>query len=120
MYMIRCKQIPLWIAALLTLSFAYCDEGDLDARIDLLETDLQKIRGETAYGTFGARLAPATPQVDGYGFFITADLLWWKLYEGGTDFLLKNAHSHDNFPIKGKIKHFNFDWEPGFKVSGGY
>jgi hypothetical protein len=114
-----------WICTLLASSQAYGDEDldardDLDARIDLLETDMKKIRGETAYGNFGAKLPSANPQVDGYGFFATADFLWWKLYEGGTDYALKNTGAHGDFPIKGTIKHFNFDWEPGFKVGAGY
>jgi hypothetical protein len=92
----------------------------MNKRIDRLETDMKKVRGETAYGTYGARVASANPQVDGYGFFGTADVLCWKLYEGGTDYLLKDKNSRGDFPVKGDVRHFNFNWEPGFKVGAGY
>lgn len=88
-----------------------------DSRLSKLETDMQKVKTETAYGNFGAKTASANPQLDGLGFFATADFLWWKLYEGGTEYVVK---SNSISPIQGKAKQFNFNWEPGFKVGAGY
>ena len=84
--------------------------------VSKLGTDMQQIAGKTAYGNYGAKTASANPQIDGYGFFATADFLFWKLYEGGTDYLLKGKDA----PVKGTLRHVNFDWEPGFKVGAGY
>lgn len=95
-------------------------DKELDTRISKLETDMQKVRGKTEYGNFGAKTASGNPQVDGYGFSIAADFLFWKLYEGGTDYLLKSKNHQLALPVKATLQHFNFDWEPGFKVSAGY
>ena len=89
-------------------------------RISQLESDMQKVRGRTAYENYGAKTASANPQIDGLGFFITADFLWWKLYEGGTAYLLRSKNNTGALPVKGIVRHFNFDWEPGFKVGIGY
>ncbi len=111
------KYILLLLTTLATQIPGQCD---IDARVSKLETDMQKVRTETAYGNYGAKTAPANPQLDGYGLFATADLLVWKLYEGGTDYLLKTKHDAGSFPIEGDIRHFDFKWEPGFKVGAGY
>ena len=102
---------------LLASTIGHCDNN---SRIGRLETDMQKMGGENAYGNFGARTASAQPQIDGYGIFVTADLLWWKLYEGGTDYLFKDRNARGVSPSVGEIKHCNFDWEPGFKIGAGY
>ncbi len=105
--------------ALLASIQGYC-ESNLDKRIGKLETDMKKISAVNEYGHLGPRTASANPQIDGFGFFATADFLWWKLYEGGTDYLFKAKNDRGIFPVKGNIKHFNFEWEPGFKVGLGY
>lgn len=106
--------------ALLASAPSFCDNA-LGNRIAQLESDMNQIRGQTALGNYGAKTASATPQIDGYGLFLTADFLWWKLYEGGTEYALKNENSPFNpNSIKGPIKHLNFDWEPGYKVGLGY
>ncbi len=92
-------------------------DKSFDSRISKLESDMQQVKTETAYGNFGAKTAPANPQLDGYGFFATADFLWWKLYEGATEYVIK---SKSIFPDPGTAKQFNFKWEPGFKVGAGY
>ncbi len=103
--------------ALLASTPGYCDNT---SRVNRLETNMQKIGAENAYGNFGSRTASAQPQIDGYGIFVTADFLWWKLYEGGTDYLFKDQNARGVPPAKGEIKHCNFDWQPGFKIGAGY
>src|SRR5690348_1445498 len=88
-------------------------DKSFDSRIGKLESDMQKVKTETAYGNSGAKTAPANPQLDGYGFFATADFLWWKLYEGATEYVIK---SKSIFPDPGTVEPFTFKWEPGFKV----
>jgi Legionella pneumophila major outer membrane protein precursor len=104
-------------STLLTSIIGHCDPH---SRVSRLETDMQKIGAENAYGHFGSRTASAQPQIDGYGIFVTADFLWWKLYEGGTDYLFKDQNARGVPPAIGEIKHCNFDWEPGFKIGAGY
>ena len=92
-------------------------DKSFDSRISKLESDMNKVRTETAYGNFGAKTASASPQLDGYGFFATADFLWWQLYEGGTEYAIR---SNSITPDHGKVKQIDFRWEPGFKVGAGY
>jgi hypothetical protein len=101
---------------------SFC-EADLDGRISELESDMSQIRAQTAFGNYGATTASNAPQINGCGFFITADFLWWKLYEGGTEYALKDTVSVADFSLinaRGPIKHLNFNWEPGYKVGLGY
>lgn len=102
-----------------TLTQGFCAEN-LDGAVSQLETDMARIRGETALGTYGAKSPSGAPQIDGYDFFVSVDFLWWKLYEGGTEYALKNEISPvSNTHIKGPLKHLNFNWEPGYKASIG-
>lgn len=121
------RSLLQWITcgSLFTSIAGHCDsnpEADqrINQRIDRLETDMRKIRTENAYGNFGPRTATANPQVDGYGFVASADFLWWKLYQGSTDYLVKAKNDRTVLPVEGHLKHFNFRWEPGFKVGLGY
>ncbi len=107
-------------AALLMTTFGHCDATPLETRVDRLETQVEKIRAENAYGNFGPRTAPAQPQIDGYGIFVTADFLWWKLYEAGAEFVFEDKNSRTTPPSQGKIEDFHFNWAPGFKIGAGY
>lgn len=80
------------------------------ARIDALETRMSAIKTETVHRTRGVQLGSAHPQYDGYGLFATADLLFWHLAEGGSDFSLSSK----------KSKQSDFDWDFGFQVGAGY
>jgi hypothetical protein len=113
-----------WKSPLLTLCLAHslCVADELSSRISSLETRMSAIKIETAQGTIGAQMASASPQFDGYGLFITADLLYWHLYEGGTDFAVSQKITGPrNFPnVSGKSTHLRFDWDFGFRLGGGY
>lgn len=111
--------IPVASGILFASVQGHCD-ADVEARIGRLETDMKKVRGETAYGNYGAKTPSAASQIDGYGLFITADFLWWKLYEGGTDYVFVDKKAPAVTPNIGPMKHFNFEWQPGFKVGVGY
>jgi hypothetical protein len=101
-----------------TSSFA----DDLSSRVSSLESRMSAIKIETAKKTFGAQMASASPLFDGYGLFVSADLLFWHLYEGGTDFSLsRHVSGSQNFPtISGKSSRVHFDWDWGFRIGGGY
>jgi hypothetical protein len=96
----------------------YCAES-IDDRVSKLETDMKIVRTGTAFGNYGAKTASANPQNDGYGFFITGDFLWWKLYEGGDEYAIERR-TPSKSAINGKVETLNFKWEPGFKVGAGY
>lgn len=95
-------------------------QTDIDTRVSRLESDMKKVRGRTAFENFGAKTPSAAPQTNGFGFFIGADFLWWKLCETQTDFAYKNRNPIGELPYKGKVAPTDFNWEPGFRVNGGY
>ncbi len=105
------------LSLLFSAASGLCDNSD---RIDKLEADMSEVRAQTVFGNYGARSASAAPQTDGCGVFITGDFLWWKLYEGGTEYAIKNKEPVAVNNIHGPIKHLNFNWEPGFKAGLGY
>jgi hypothetical protein len=67
-------------------------------------------------------MASASPLFDGLGLFMTADLLYWHLYEGGTDYALsRKVTGPQNFPkTSGESSRVHFDWDFGLRVGGGY
>lgn len=93
---------------------------ELEEKIAQLETEMRSVGGQTASGNYGAKTASASSQIDGYGFFVTADFLWWKLYEGGTDLFFRQKENANHRALHGRIKRYDFDWEPGFKAGLGY
>jgi len=95
-------------------------ESDIDTRVSRLEADMKKVRGQTAFGNYGAKTPSAAPQTNGFGYFITADFLWWKLYEFQDDFVYKDKKTTGVPPFKGKVENVDFNWEPGFRVGAGY
>jgi hypothetical protein len=115
---LRCFQFfPLLFAS--TIGFCV-DQKNLDNRISQLESDMAMIHRQTALGNYGAKTAVASPQIDGCGVVVTADFLWWKLYEGGTEYVFKNTVPVTLNHIQGPLKHHQFKWEPGYKVGLGY
>jgi len=68
-------------------------------------------------------LSPRCVQGD-VGIFLTADLLYWKLQEGGNTY----AYTYDSNPVSVASEHFvegkaaktDFDWNFGYRVGVGY
>ncbi|MBS0653664.1 MAG: MOMP family protein [Verrucomicrobia bacterium] len=98
----------------------FADAQDLESRISNLEARMASISTQTALGSRGARMASAAPQIDSYGYYVTADFLYWNLTEGGTDYALTDKKTPGDIPFKGKSKKIEFDWDPGFRVGVGY
>ncbi|MBS0603840.1 MAG: hypothetical protein JSS60_02250 [Verrucomicrobia bacterium] len=110
---------PCTLALCLASSFTNADE--LSSRLSALETRMAAIKTETVKKTTGVQLASANPQYDGYGLFTTAELLFWHLYQGGSDYSLShNGPINQGQPVKGESKHSHFDWDFGFRAGAGY
>lgn len=97
-------------------SFALAD--DLENRVDSLESRMAAVKNQTAQDTAGSKMATASPLIDGYGFFASADLLFWNLKEGGSDYALPYKEN-PRIP-SGKAKHAHFNWNFGFRTGAGY
>lgn len=91
----------------------------VEERVEKLQMDMQQVRGQTAYENYGVRTPMGAYPTDGYGFFASTDFLWWKLYEGGTDYLFDLKTPLNTLPIQGPIHFLHFPWEPGYKVEIG-
>ena len=95
--------------------------ADLEMRLAKIESQTRESLTGNARGTFGAKLADASPNVDGYGFYLSASALWYKLYEDNNGYaLITNAPSTGVASGKRSLQKSNFDWEWGFKAGLGY
>ncbi len=97
----------------------FAQEGDLNTRVALLESQMSEVATTTAHGNIGAKTASAYPQYVGENWFFVGDMLWWHADEGGTDY----AVLYDGFPettkAHGKNRKLNFKWDFGFKAGIG-
>ncbi len=112
------KALTLFLFIAASQSFA----DILDSRVSALESRMTAIKNDTVKKTTGAKMASASPLIDGYGFFATADLLIWHLKEGGSDYAIssKGPLNQNLLPGRGKAEHSHFDWDFGFRTGVGY
>lgn len=104
------------VVAMSTVSAAM----DTDARLSELESQMKQVRTETAVGTYGANTATARPEVNGNGWFLTADLLYWKAQVGGTEFAYTDQDPFATLPTSGRVKDNDFSWDWGLRAGIGY
>ena len=85
-------------------------------------------QGTHQRGTFREITPNAGPRVaHGADVFITADFIWWKTVQDGTQYATTGIDTDQNAPAatpfqntpKGKAKSIATDWSPGFKVGLG-
>ena len=82
-------------------------------------TDGQKQKGKWSKNMITPDAAPhVTHWADPY---ITAEFIWWKVWEDNLDFAYTGvlAPGASTSPGKGHIYHPSFKFEPGFKVGAG-
>jgi len=113
------RNIPIAIASLLASSTAFA-AMDMDSRVSELENQMQQVRTETAMGTYGAQTATARPEVDGHGWYLSLDILYWHAKVGGTEFAYTDNNASATMPIKGRTKDIDFSWDWGFRAGVGY
>lgn len=118
------KKVSLSVATLAVSASAFAGP-DLDSRVRELEREMKQVRTETAEKTFGANTVSARPNVDGYGFFLSFDVLYWQLKEGGTEYcytdVVTNTTSTNPLPVSGRLKELDFNkWDWGFRAGIGY
>lgn len=113
------RKLSIASAPLVASSYAFA-AMDMDSRVTQLENQMQQVRTETAMGTYGAQTASARAEVDGYGWFINFDVLYWHAKVGGTEFAYTDQDPAGTFPVKGRTKDVDFDWDWGIRVGLGY
>lgn len=110
------KHVPVTIGALMATSPVVLS-ADMDARLTKLESQMKDAGTQTARGNFGARTATANPNLDGYGFYLTADATLWQAIVDDAGYGLANTTTT---AVDGTLKDTRFDWAWGFKVGLGY
>ncbi|MCP5503985.1 MAG: MOMP family protein [Chlamydiales bacterium] len=113
------RKISIAIASLVASSTVNA-AMDMDSRVTQLENQMQQVRTETAMGTYGAQTASARPEVDGYGWFFTFDVLYWHAKVGGTEFAYTDQDPRAQLPVSGRTKDIDFEWDWGLRVGLGY
>lgn len=102
--------------ALLTCSAPVFAQTDVEMRLSKIESQMRECSTSNARGTFGAKTADASPNIDGYGFYVTADAIVYQLQEDNSAYAIQVGGS-------GGPRHTfqsSFDWDWGFKVGLGY
>lgn len=100
-------------------------EDCLDFRISRLEEKMREIHECTALGRPGAQFSCAKPPLNCWGlFYVTADALYWKMFEGGTEYVYTDRNDQIDLPalqlIAGKSKQIDFNWNWGYRIGAAY
>lgn len=105
---------PLMLSATSLLAVS-----DDEQRVSLLECTMKQVRSESVYSCRnGARFASGRPVTTGYNLSAFVDVLYWKFYEGGNDYAVKNSTVLPN--IFGRMEKLYFEWEPGYRIGASY
>lgn len=87
-------------------------------RVSVLDQQMNEVYTDTVRDTFGAKAASARPQIDSYNIYLSGDAIYWKAFEGGSDYA-SETHS-TAAPFSGQSKRADFNWRWGFKAALGY
>lgn len=104
------------LACAMLLSGSVFAEVDNEMRTSKIEAQMRDAATTNARGTYGAKLADASPNIDGYGFYITADAIVYQMLEDSNAYAVA-------IPSTGGSRHTyrsSFDWNWGFKTGIGY
>ncbi|MBI5273524.1 MAG: MOMP family protein [Chlamydiales bacterium] len=106
------KKIPIALAA---VAFASASAAmDMDSRVTQLEQQMAQVRTENTLGTFGAKTAPASPDViGGTDWFLELALLYAHPRIGGTEYAYSDDDPAFVLPINGTMKDVKPNWNFG-------
>lgn len=116
------KHLKLQLAP---VAFALACSGSLFAEVDnemrtsKIESQLRDAATTNARGTYGAKLADASPNIDGYGFYVTADAIIYQLLEDNCSYAVATSTNIDQSGPRHTYQS-SFDWSWGFKTGLGY
>ncbi|NGX50920.1 MAG: hypothetical protein K1060chlam2_00772 [Chlamydiae bacterium] len=116
----RLGRIALGIVSLFIFSSLGYAAADREVRILELENQMEQVGTDNTMGTYGANTATARPEVDGRGWFMTFDLLFWRTKIGGTEYAYSDKSPVARLQVKGRTKNMEFDWDWGLRAGLGY
>lgn len=91
-----------------------------------LKKQMDRIFFVSPNGTCGATTAIARPILENdcnqccTNWFLQLAILYWKTRVNGTDFAYSADSSTAQFPVSGRLKEIEFDWNGGLKLGLGY
>lgn len=99
--------------------------GNYQDRICVIEQKLNDIYIETVHCCPTALTTSSRPQICGNGLFIYADALYWRIYEGGTDYAVTNVSQFGTeFSLAAaepsSPRRTNFHWAWGYRAGAAY
>lgn len=100
--------------------------ADSDSRFGELQRRLDQIYFISPNGTCGATTAIARPILENdcnqccTSWFLQISILYWNAKVNGTDFAYSTSNSNAQFPINGRLKEMEFNWDWGLKAALGY
>jgi hypothetical protein len=96
--------------------------ADIDnTQVAELQKKIEDISTVTAMGNIGARTAPDRADIEGQGWNLSVDVLYWQT-KVQNSFFCTTVDGVVDSPINFKKtrNHIKFDWSWGFKVGAGY
>lgn len=107
------------LACAVLVSGSVFAEVDNEMRTSKIESQMRDAATTNARGTYGAKLADASPNIDGYGFYITTDAILYQLLEDNNTYAIGISSSTTPSGPR-KTCQSTFDWSWGFKTGLGY
>lgn len=98
-----------------------CLFAGIDDRLDELEKQMSEIAALTPEGTYGTEMRSANPEVQGLGWFVSGEILYWHAKIGGSDYAISagGPKSPVLTPIEGTTKENDFGWDLGGRLGIG-
>lgn len=95
--------------------------ADLEMRLAKLESQTKESLTGNARGTYGAKLADASPNVDGWGFYFSAGPIYYQMYQDNNSYaIVANETANGIIPGQRTVGKSVFDWRWGVKAGLGY
>src|SRR3989344_2829996 len=114
------KKTSMVAITALIASSAFADDA---SKMRNNNDQMSDMRMQSVYYNTGPKLASARPQIDGYGWYLFGDFLWWNVQEGGTDWVLRDSDRRNVSTVTSKTytnHDVDFGWNPGFRVGVGW
>ena len=108
------------ILPLLIASSAIMASPTLDKRITTLEEQMHDLRMQSVYGNYGAETATAYPSLNSWGVYFEAEAIYWKFFEGGTDYVFVKQPNVNSSTYVDRLHYMDFDWRFAYRFTLGY
>lgn len=113
------KKTTLVALTALTMASVFADDMSKKDNGQMMQSSGGNMMAQTAYDNMGPKLASARPNIDGYGWYMFGEFLWWHTQQDGTDWAYR-AETHNATELSYDNHRVDFGWSPGFRVGLGW